>query len=166
MNVGRGIIFQEKWEKKDNKWLLTYDNFEVLEQFETPKANSTNPIASHLILEDVIKASIKWVNGFNSGNAKSCANGYITDATMNAVPFASVHNKTDIEGFWKKLITDGAKNLTYHNPTFKVLSDNSVFLSSLWSMNIGEGKIYQEKWDKKGNEWLLTYDEFQVFKQY
>ena len=58
MNVGEGKIYQEKWEKKAGKWLLSYDDFQVLEQYKTPKENTTNPIASHLQLEEVIKASI------------------------------------------------------------------------------------------------------------
>ena len=34
MNVGRGVIALEKWEKQSNgQWLLTHDAFEVLEQF-------------------------------------------------------------------------------------------------------------------------------------
>lgn len=166
MNVGRGIIYQEKWELIDGKWLLTYDNFKVLEQFEKPKENTTNPIASHLILEDVIKASIKWANGFNLGKGDICGNGYSENATMNAIPFASIHHKKEIQDFWTTMITDGAKNLTYHNPTFKVTTDTSAFLSSNWSMNIGEGNIYQEKWELIDGEWLLTYDEFEVLKQY
>ncbi|WP_338410400.1 hypothetical protein [uncultured Flavobacterium sp.] len=166
MNVGRGIIYQEKWEKKEEQWLLIYDNFQVLEQFETPKENTTNPIASHIVLEEVIKASIKWTNGFNSGKSEVCGNGYSENASMNAVPFASIQGKESLEGFWKKLITDGAKNLTYHNPIFKAMTNSSVTLSSHWSMNIGEGKIYQEKWEFINDEWLLTYDEFQVLKQY
>lgn len=166
MNVGRGIIFQEKWELIEGKWLLTYDDFKVLEQFEKPRENTTNPIASHRILEDVIKASIKWTHGFNSGKAEVCGNGYSENATMNAIPFASMNGKKGIQDFWATLITDGAKNLIYHNPTFKVTSDTTASLSSSWSMNIGEGKIYQEKWERIEGEWLLTYDEFQVIKQY
>lgn len=166
MNVGKGIIFQEKWEKIQGKWLLTYDNFQILEQFKTPKNNTTNPIASHLILEQVIKASIEWIKGFNSGKKEVCANGYASNATMNATPFGSLHGKTNIEIFWKKLIDDGATNLTYHTPTFSAKTNNSVLLSSLWSMNIGEGKIYQEKWEKTKNKWVLTYDEFELLKQY
>ena len=166
MNVGEGIIYQEKWEKKDGKWLLTYDNFEVLQQYETPKESHTNPVASHEVLEEIIKASMKWTQGFNTGNATICGNGYSENATMNAVPFASITGKEGIQGFWSKLINDGATNLTYHNPIFQAITKNSATLSSSWSMNIGEGKIYQEKWEKKGNEWVLTYDEFQVLKQY
>ncbi|WBX74505.1 hypothetical protein PG913_04740 [Tenacibaculum pacificus] len=166
MNIGNGIIFQEKWEKKSGKWILTYDDFKVLEQFKSPKENTTNPVASHLILEDVIKASIEWTNGFNTQKGTICANGYSKDAYLNAIPFASINGKKGIQGFWEKLIKDGATNLTYHNPTFKVTTDNTAFLSSQWSMNIGEGKIYQEKWEKTNNTWLLTYDEFKVLKQY
>jgi len=166
MNVGRGVIYQEKWEKKEGKWVLTYDDFEVLEKFETPKENDTNSIASHLDLEEVIKVSIKWISSFNSGNGKVCGNGYSENAFMNAVPFASIQGREGIDGFWVKLINDGAKNLTYHNPTFEAITTKSVTLSSQWSMNIGEGKIYQEKWERIDGKWLLTYDEFQVLKQY
>lgn len=166
MNVGRGIIYQEKWEKKEGQWLLTYDNFKVLEQYKTPKENTTNPIASHIVLEDIINASISWTKGFNSGKGNVCGNGYSENAFMNAIPFASINGKEGIQDFWEKLIKDGATNLTYHNPTFKAITNSSAFLSSQWSMNIGEGKIYQEKWEKINGQWLLSYDEFKVLKQY
>ncbi|WP_435262998.1 hypothetical protein [Tenacibaculum sp. nBUS_03] len=165
-NFSRGIIFKEKWEKTQGEWLLTYDNFQILEQFKTSKKSKTNPIASHIILEEVIKASIKWTKGFNAGKKEVCASGYASNATMNATPFEPVNGKTNIEKFWGKLIADGATNLTYHNPTFSAKTNNSVLLSSLWSMNIGEGKIYQEKWEKINNKWVLTYDEFELLKQY
>ncbi len=166
MNVGRGVIYQEKWEKLNGKWVLTYDNFEVLEQFKTPKKrNNTTPV-SHNQLEEVIKASIEWTNGFNTGKGNICGEGYFDNATMNAVPFASINGKEGIESFWTKLIADGAKNLTYNNPTFKMVTDNSATLSSNWSMNIGEGKIYQEKWENKNGTWRLSYDEFKVLKKY
>ncbi|KAB1154239.1 hypothetical protein F7018_14800 [Tenacibaculum aiptasiae] len=166
MNVGRGIIYQEKWVKKEGKWLLSYDNFEVLEKFKTPQENKTNPIAGHLALEEVIKASIQWIQGFNAGKGAVCGNGYSEKATMNAVPFALLNAKKDIQGFWTQLIAKGAKNLIYNNPIFTAKTANSVTLSAQWSMNIGEGKIYLEKWEKVNGEWLLTYDEFQVLKQY
>ncbi|EZH72851.1 hypothetical protein ATO12_22240 [Aquimarina atlantica] len=167
MNVGRGVIFQEKWEKKKGKWVLTYDDFEVVEQFKTSKENKTNPIASHQMLEAVIKASIHITKGFNTQNTETFTNGYLENATMNAIPMAKlVHGKPKITQFWQKLITSGAKNLTYHNPTFRVVSPNGVKISSDWSMNIGEGKIYQEKWVKKDGTWMLSYDEFQVLKMY
>ncbi|MGY0426762.1 MAG: hypothetical protein ACWIPI_08045 [Polaribacter sp.] len=166
MNVGKGIIYQEKWEKKEGLWVLTYDNFQVLEQFKTPKENTTNPVASHNALEEVIKASIAFTNGFNLGKGNICGNGYAENATMNAVPFASINGKKGIQGFWTKLIADGARNLIYQNPTFKAITNNTVTLSSHWSMNIGEGKIYQEKWEYINKQWVLTYDEFQVLKKY
>lgn len=166
MNVGKGIIYQEKWEKINDKWILTYDDFEVLEQFETPKENETPPTASHLVLEAVINASMTWTNGFNAQNSTICGSGYAKEASLNAIPFANLHDKEAIHSFWKKLIADGAKNLTYHNPSFQVLTPKRVQLSSSWSMNIGEGKIYQEKWVKENDTWLLDYDEFQVLQQY
>lgn len=34
MNIGRGVILQERWVKQSNgKWLLEYDDFEVQEQY-------------------------------------------------------------------------------------------------------------------------------------
>ncbi|WP_350293722.1 hypothetical protein [uncultured Croceitalea sp.] len=166
MNVGRGVIYHEKWEKINGKWSYTYDNFEVLEQYDTPLVNTTDPIASHTVLEEIIRASMQWTNGFNAGKGDICGNGYIENATMNAVPFASIIGKKEIQAFWTKLIADGAKNLIYNNPKFEVLTPNSAVLSADWSMNIGKGKIYQEKWEKKDGKWLLTYDEFEVLKQY
>lgn len=166
MNIGEGIIYQEKWIKENEKWLLSYDDFEVFLQYESPMKNEANPIASHERLEGVLSASISWTESFNSGDAASCGEGYVDNATMNAVPFASLHSKEDITSFWKKLVADGASNLTYHNLNISDVSPNSVLLSSNWSMNIGEGKIYQEKWVNTEGDWKLNYDEFQVLKQY
>ncbi|WP_109301383.1 hypothetical protein [Aquimarina sp. AU474] len=166
MNIGRGIIYTEKWEKKNGKWLFTYDNFEVLEKFESPQKNDTNPVGSHIVIEDVIKASIEWTNGFNSGKSNIPGEGYSENATLNPIPFPTTNGKDNIQGFWTKLIRDGAQNLIYHNPIFTAKTDKSATLSSHWSMNIGEGKIYQEKWEFINNKWLLTYDEFEVIKQY
>jgi hypothetical protein len=47
-----------------------------------------------------------------------------------------------------------------------MVTANSGILSSDWSMNIGEGKIYNEKWEKKDGKWKLSYDEFEVITQY
>lgn len=166
MNVGRGVIYQEKWEKIDNKWFYTYDDFELLEEFETPRIKDTPATESHEVLKNVIEASIKWTNGFNNHESKICGNGYSKNATLNAVPFANVNDKDSIHKFWSKLIEDGGANLTYHNPIFEVITPTRVKLSATWSMNIGEGKIYQEKWIKENNVWVLGYDEFKVLKQY
>jgi ketosteroid isomerase-like protein len=166
MNIGEGIIYQEKWVKENGKWVLSYDDFEVLLQYESPLTNEANPIASHERLDAVLSASISWTTSFNSGDAASCGEGYVSNASMNAVPFASLHSKDEITSFWEKLVSDGATNLTYHNLTISDVSPNSILLSSNWSMNIGEGKIYQEKWVNSEGDWKLNYDEFQVLKQY
>ena len=166
MNIGRGVIYHEKWEKKETGWVMTYDGFEVLEQFEVPLANAVNPIASHIVLEEVVKTSIDWVNAFNSQKGEQCGEGYLKEATMNAEPFLRAQGIGEITEFWKKLISDGAKNLIYHNPSFKQVAPDRVLLSSDWSMNIGEGKIYQENWVKEQKKWVFGYDEFQVSKQY
>lgn len=166
MNVGEGIIYQEKWVKKGTDWKLAYDDFEVVQKYDTPKTKDLDPIASHKVLEEVIKASIQWTKGFNSQNSAICGNGYTANATMNAVPFASVHDQKSITEFWDNLIQQGAKNLIYHTPKFEAITSNRVKLSSQWSMNIGEGSIYQEKWIQKDGQWLLEYDEFEVLKKY
>ncbi len=166
MNVGEGVIYQEKWVKDASEWKLAYDDFQVLHKYETPKENTANPIASHLILEEVIKTSMDWTNGFNQKKGAICGQGYTTDAIMNAVPFANLNDQKSITSFWTKLIADGATNLTYHNPTFEVITATTVKLNANWSMNIGEGKIYQEKWINKDGKWLLDYDEFEVLKKY
>ena len=165
-NISSGKIYQEKWQKKDDNWVITYHDIHLLKKFDSKKANNTNPIANHLILEEVIKASVKWTNGFNTGKSSVCGSGYSSDAIMNAMPLSSLNGRPNIEDFWKKLIDQGATNLTYHNPIFSTKTDDCVILSAQWSMNIGEGKIYQEKWTKINNQWLLTYDEFQVLKEY
>ena len=166
MNVGRGLIFQEKWERIENKWVLTYDNFDLLEQFEHPRENTIHPVASHLVLESIIKSSIVWINNFNAGEGDACGDGYSETAFMNATPFVKIGGKNEITSFWNKLIKDGAKELIYSNPTFRACTENTGVLSSNWRMNIGEGKIYKEKWNKMDDEWLITYDEFQVLKQH
>lgn len=166
MNIGHGKIYQEKWEKKAGKWKLTLDDFEVLEQFKEPKENTNDPIAAHVLLETFIHRSINWIKGFNQQNSASCGAAYVQNAIMNAVPFANLSDKETIQGFWKELINNGAKNLIYHNPTFELLTPNTAQLSSNWSMNIGEGKIYQEKWLFQNNEWGLAQDEFEMLRQY
>ena len=166
MNVGYGVIYQEKWEKEADKWLLSYDDFQVVEQYDKPRESIADPVASHVVLEEVLKTSIAWTNDFNAQKGAACADGYTSNATLNAVPFASVHSQEEIKGFWEKLISDGATNLTYHNLKIGAMSNQTVQLSSNWSMNIGEGKIYQEKWIKEKDKWLLNYDEFEVLKQY
>lgn len=166
MNIGRGIIYQEKWEKKNNQWLLTYDNFQVLEQFAQAKENNTKPTASHMMLKDIIQASKQWIIAFNSAKGNICGDSYSDNAYMNAIPFASIEGKKKIKNFWTQLISDGAKHLIYHQPSFEITSDKTALLSADWSMNIGEGKIYQEKWEMIKHKWKLSYDEFQVTKQY
>ena len=166
MNVGEGIIYQEKWEKKENRWMLTYDDFEVLKKYSPSKKEMGIQLRDHQILKDVILSSIHWTNSFNSQDVDFCANSYVKHATMNAVPFASLHTRGEIREFWHRLIKDGATNLTYHNPTFKVITPTRVLVSASWSMNIGQGVIYQERWVQNKDTWMLVYDHFKVLKQY
>ncbi|WP_196888338.1 hypothetical protein [Aureivirga sp. CE67] len=166
MNIGEGIIFQEKWEKINGKWILTYDNFQVLEQYKSPKKNPTNPVGDHLHLKTIINNSKKWIEDFNSGKGEILRESYTSDARLNATPFENIDGNEGIQKFWSKMISDGANNLTFHNPTFKIKTKNSAYISSRWSLNIGEGKIYQEKWDLVDGKWKMSYDEFRMFKKY
>lgn len=165
MNIGEGKIYQEKWIKEKGKWYLAYDDFEVLKKYAQP-AKYTPSLASHHTLTTAIKASMQWVASFNQQNAMDCAKAYLPNATMNATPFASVHTQAAVQQFWAKLIKDGARNLVYHQLKVVATTSNLVQLSAHWSMNIGEGKIYQEKWVKEGNQWKLGYDEFEVLQKY
>jgi len=166
LNIGQGIIFQEKWKKIDGKWLLTYDNFEVFEQYKKPKKNATNPVGDHLKLKKIIQKSKKWIEDFNTKNTVVLSDNYATDARLNATPFENIDGKEGIQKFWEKFTSDGAKNMTFHNPTFKIVTKNRACISSRWSTTLGEGKIYQEKWNLIEGNWLMTYDEFRMFKKY
>jgi len=166
MNIGEGRIYQEKWVKEGNRWLLAYDDFEVLKKYPKPISYTLDPVASHQALIQVIKASASWIKGFNQQNARVCGKGYAKNATMHAVPLAYIQHQQPIEKFWANLIKKGARNLIYHQPKFEVKTDHTVILSAQWSMNIGEGRIYQEKWIKHANDWVLNYDEFELLKKY
>lgn len=166
MNVGNGVIFQEKWEKKSNRWLLTYDDFEVKEQYKEPKKALDISTKSHDEIEAVINASVFWIKSFNKQESMGENFSYTESALMNAIPFTSRFGKENIGDFWKQLIKDGANHLIYNRPVFTSVDDNKVKIAATWSMNIGEGEIYQEKWVKKNEEWLLEYDEFEVLKKY
>ncbi|TXN34974.1 hypothetical protein FVB32_10275 [Flagellimonas hymeniacidonis] len=166
MNIGRGIIYMEKWEKSNGRWLLTNDDFEMLEQFKMPEENSIKSTASHEVLEKVIRTSMEWINGFNSQQAKICGSGYTPDANLSPYPFELVTGQEGIYQFWDGLIKNGARNLIYNNPVFEAFGKDRAMISSNWSMNIGEGKIFQEKWVLNENKWLLEYDDFRVLKSY
>lgn len=166
MNIGRGVIYKEKWEKNNGKWLLSHDDFEILEQFKTPRKNTTPATASHEALEAFIRTSIAWTIAYNKQDYNACGEGYAEDADLSPKPFPWVHGKENIAAFWAGLIKNGAGNLIYNNPTFRSITNRCITLSSNWSMNIGEGKIYQEKWVLTNGKWVLQYDDFEVLKKY
>ncbi|EAY27316.1 hypothetical protein [Microscilla marina] len=166
MNIGEGKIYQEKWSKENGQWVLVYDDFEVLKKYPAPIVYEANAVASHEALEAVIQTSMQWVQSFNQQKAAACANLYAQNATLNGVPFTSVHRQAAILSFWAKLVKDGARNLTYHQLKAEAVTPGVIKLAAHWSMNIGEGKIYQEKWVKEQGKWRLGYDEFEVLKQY
>ncbi|WP_299456699.1 hypothetical protein [uncultured Microscilla sp.] len=166
MNIGEGKIYQEKWVKEQGVWYLMYDDFEVLKKYPKPINYPLHSVASHQALEGVIQTSMQWVKSFNQQKATTCANMYAQSATLNGAPFASVHHQAAIQSFWAKLVKDGARNLIYHQLKAEAVTPGVIKLAAHWSMNIGEGKIYQEKWVKAQGKWRLGYDEFEVLKQY
>lgn len=165
MNIANGIINQEKWVKRNNTWKLVYDDFEIIDFHKESIQNKENPTASHLYLKQAINASKNWIIKFNSKDATFCTSQYTDLATINAIPFIEANDNTKIFSFWKNLINKGANNLIYHQPIFQNYN-NMVYVSSAWSMNIGEGYIYKEKWVYKNEIWKLDYDEFEVLKNY
>lgn len=116
------------------------------------------------VVREVRAASDVWIANFNAGNVDAIANAYLENAIMWAEPFAVFEGRDAIRAFWDDLINNvGATNLVYQRRRVRVLSDTVAIVTSDWSMNIGGGIIYQEKWVKQpSGEWLLQSDHFDV----
>ncbi|MCG8476651.1 MAG: hypothetical protein MI784_14395 [Cytophagales bacterium] len=165
MSSGSGVVYQEKWVKRGGLWKLSYVDWEMQEKYDTPIVRDVDPTGSHSALEDVLKASMDWISNFNARDGQACGKSYLDKASMNAEPFANLDGREAITAFWAKLIEDGAKKLVYSNVRIRQVNDHAVRLASDWSMNIGSGRIYQEKWVKTKSGWRLGYDEFEEIKQ-
>lgn len=98
------------------------------------------------VLAAVNDASQQWKNSFNTQNAAGCAAMYESDAVMHARPFGTFTGTAEIQAFWQKLIDDGFKDVNYIEPKFDVVDENSVLLTSGWSMNNASGVIHKELW--------------------
>ena len=98
------------------------------------------------VLDAVKKASEKWKNAFNSGNAEDCAMQYEEDAVMKADPFGTFTGRNAIRGFWENLINDEFAEVEYIEPEFEVVDENSAILKSGWKMNKAQGVIHRELW--------------------
>ncbi|MGQ5523392.1 nuclear transport factor 2 family protein [Chitinimonas sp. PSY-7] len=116
--------------------------------------------AHHKVLFDFLIASQQWVAAFNAGNARQCADTYIDNAVMEAQPFGIYTGRDAIYSFWNDLVSKGATNLQYLQPVLEVIDANTVLLSANWSMNIGHGRIYRERWVQQDGRWMLADDHF------
>ena len=119
------------------------------------------------VVREVRAASNAWIDNFNAGNVDGIANAYEEDAIMWAEPFGIFEGRDAIRAFWDDLVNNvGATNLVYQRRRIRVISDTVAIVRSDWSMNIGGGIIYQEKWVKQANgEWILRSDHFDVLFQ-
>lgn len=131
-------------------------------------AEKPSPAVVSKVRKQVSRASKAWINNFNAGKVDAIANAYTQDATMWAEPVTIVTGRRDIRGFWDALINNPdnpASNLKYRKTRIRVLSPTLAILSADWSMNIGGGIIYQEKWVKQKNgKWLLQSDHFDILR--
>lgn len=98
------------------------------------------------LITAIHEASSAWQAGFNSGNAKQCAEQYEPNAVMHARPFGTFTGHAEIEAFWQNLINEGYTDVKYIEPSIEVIDDNSAILSSKWSMNKAQGVIHKELW--------------------
>ncbi|QBC42783.1 YybH family protein [Iodobacter fluviatilis] len=116
-------------------------------------------------LNEALEASRQWIAAFNKGDAIQCAETYMEEAVMEAEPFGVYKGRPAIQAFWSDLIQKGANNLQYEAIKAEQVDEKTVLISAKWSMNIGGGDIYEEKWVKKNGRWMLAFDHFAVLKQ-
>ncbi len=122
---------------------------------------------SHHALEEVAAASRRWIAAFNLGDVDTCVATYLADAEMVADPMGRFQGHAAIDGFWRPFVAGGAGALTYHEVQLSQQNDGSVLLSARWTMNVGAGVIYKERWQKDEQDvWRLAFDHFEVKEQY
>ncbi|MBL4661284.1 MAG: hypothetical protein JKY19_13075 [Alcanivoracaceae bacterium] len=117
------------------------------------------------VLNAVNKSSDDWINAFNTGNAIKAANAYEIDAVMTVLPFGTFTGRTQIQGFWDNLISQGFTNVRYLEPTIKVITAHSAIVTSKWEMNKAHGLITKELWIIQDDGTAkLRIDNFEVFE--
>ena len=115
------------------------------------------------ILTKVTAASETWKNAFNQGDAELCAKQYTPGAIMQARPFGTFTGYEAIKAFWQDLITKGFTDVNYIEPTYQVINEQSVILTSRWRMNNAGGVIHKELWQQQADgEFKLAQDDFEV----
>lgn len=104
-----------------------------------------------------------WQAAFNSGDADGCAKCYEVDALMVATPFGEFRGRDEIRAFWADLIAKGFSDVAYTNTLATVQDDESVVISSNWTMNNAHGRITKELWVLQDDgSALLREDRFEV----
>lgn len=115
------------------------------------------------LLDVVYQASQRWKDGFNSQNAKACADQYEVTATMHARPFGEFIGREQIETFWQGLMEQGFDNVGYIEQQLEVIDEKTVQLSSKWQMNKAYGVIHKELWVLQADGCArLSHDDFEV----
>ena len=117
--------------------------------------------------EDVLAASLLWIEAFNRGDVDACVAGYLADAVIEARPLGTFQGLAAIDGFWRPFMQQGAGALEYHDVHLRRVDAATVILSANWTMNVGAGIISCERW-VKGVEhgWQLQEDRFEILEQY
>ncbi|MBT5709241.1 MAG: nuclear transport factor 2 family protein [Verrucomicrobia bacterium] len=115
------------------------------------------------VIAAVKRASMRWKNSFNSGDAAGCAAQYEQEAVMHARPFGTFTGTEEICGFWQKLIEDGFKDVDYIEPQIENTDNKSATLTSKWKMNKASGVIHKELWViQEDGEAKLREDDFEA----
>lgn len=116
---------------------------------------------------EILTASQKWIEAFNKGDIRYCAEQYLEQAVMNARPMGEYKGRTEIYDFWQNFVTStGATNLIYTDVNIEIIDKDSARLSAKWSMNVGKGFISNEFWVKKAGVWRFSEDDFTVVEQF
>lgn len=108
-----------------------------------------SPIKHHEVALEVLQASKDWIKEFNRGNDEAAVKGYEKNAVMSVIPIGIKRGTKEISEFWTPFIKSGATNLIYTNVSVEVSNETTAFLSANWSMNVGRGVIFQEKWERR-----------------
>lgn len=115
------------------------------------------------LIDAVKRASEKWKNAFNSGDASGCAAQYEEDATMHARPFGTFTGRQQIQEFWQTLIDDGYNSVEYVEPEISEIDETTALLKSGWKMNKASGVIHREIWALQADGTaLLREDDFEA----
>ena len=118
-----------------------------------------------IIINEVKLVSKNWVENFNKGNIKKCIDVYTDDALMIVKNKGDFKGKNAIKEFWLEL-TKKAKSISYFNTSFEFINNDTVHLKSNWKMDICEGIITLEKWQRQqSGQWKLIDDRFEVLKE-